>query len=102
MALEVSLRAERCQLVLRVDRYAYPSVTSGSDANWLAGQVELIAGETGSYRARHRVALRTGELLAKIGLRRSSARLVRRPAEAVADVFVHPRMDLVEEQSFSG
>jgi hypothetical protein len=62
MALEVSLRAERCRLVLRVDRYAYPSVTSGSDANWLAGEVELIAGETGSYRASHRVALRTGEL----------------------------------------
>jgi hypothetical protein len=62
MALEVSLRAERCRLVLRIDRYAYPAVTSGSDANWLAGQVELIAGETGSYRARHRVAVRTGEL----------------------------------------
>ena len=62
MALEVSLRAERCRLVLRIDRYAYPAVTSGSDANWLAGQVELIAGETGSYRAKHRVALRTGEL----------------------------------------
>jgi hypothetical protein len=62
VALEVSLRAERCRLVLRIDRYAYPAVTSGSDADWLAGQVELIAGETGSYRAKHRVALRTGEL----------------------------------------
>jgi hypothetical protein len=62
MALEVSLRAERCRLVLRIDRYAYPAVTSGSDANWLAGQVELTAGETGSYRAKHRVALRTDEL----------------------------------------
>jgi hypothetical protein len=62
VALEVSVRGERCRLVLRVDRYAYPAVTSGSDANWLAGQVELTAGETGSYHAKHRVALRTDEL----------------------------------------
>jgi hypothetical protein len=61
-ALEVCLRGERCRLVLRVDRYAYPGASSGSDANWLAGQVELTAGETGSYRAKHRVALRTDEL----------------------------------------
>ena len=60
--VEVSLCAEGCRLVLRIDRYAYPAVTSGSDADWLAGQVELTAGETGSYRAKHRVALRTGEL----------------------------------------
>jgi hypothetical protein len=62
MALEVSLGAERCRLVLRVDRYAYPAVSSGCDANWLAGEVELTAGKTGSYRAKHRVALRTDEL----------------------------------------
>ena len=48
--------------MLRVDRYAYPAVTSGSDANWLAGEVELTAGETGAYHATHRVALRTDEL----------------------------------------
>ncbi|MDX6628008.1 MAG: hypothetical protein QOH00_254 [Gaiellales bacterium] len=62
MAAELSLRAEGCRLVLRIDRYAYPTVTSGSDANWLAGEVELIAGQTGAYRATHRVALRTDEL----------------------------------------
>ena len=62
MAAEVSLRAEGCRLVLRIDRYAYPAVTSGSDANWLAGEVELTAGATGAYRAAHRVALRTDEL----------------------------------------
>lgn len=56
------MRGERCRLVLRVDRYAYPAVASGSDANWLAGEVELTAGETGSYHAKHRIALRTGEL----------------------------------------
>jgi hypothetical protein len=59
---EVSLRGGGCCLVLRVDRYAYPAVTSGSDANWLAGEVELTAGKTGAYHAKHRVALRTGEL----------------------------------------
>jgi hypothetical protein len=62
MAAEMSLRADGCRLVLRIDRYAYPAVTSGSDANWLAGEVELKAGATGAYRASHRVALRTDEL----------------------------------------
>src|ERR1700704_349778 len=62
MASEVSLRGDGCRLVLRVDRYAYPAVTSGSDANWLAGEVALTAGRTGSYHASHRVALRTDEL----------------------------------------
>jgi hypothetical protein len=59
---ELSLRGGGCCLVLRVDRYAYPSATSGSDANWLAGEVELTAGQTGAYHAQHRVALQTGEL----------------------------------------
>jgi len=63
MAAELSLRGEGCRLVLRIDRYAYPAVTTGSDANWLAGEVELTAGTTGAYRAAHRVALRTDELM---------------------------------------
>jgi hypothetical protein len=62
MGVEVSLYGDRCRLVLRIDRYAYPAVTTGSDANWLAGEVELTAGETGTFRATHRVALRTDEL----------------------------------------
>jgi hypothetical protein len=61
-AAEVSLRGDGCSLVLRVDRYAYPAATTGSDANWLAGEVELTAGQTGTYRGKHRVALRTDEL----------------------------------------
>ena len=63
VAAELSLRGEGCRLVLRIDRYAYPAVTTGSDANWLAGEVELTAGTTGAYRAAHRVALRTDELM---------------------------------------
>jgi hypothetical protein len=62
MAAELSLRAEGCRLVLRIDRYAYPAVESGSDANWLAGEVELSGGRTGAAHAKHRVALRTDEL----------------------------------------
>jgi hypothetical protein len=61
--MQVSLCADRCRLVLRIDRYAYPDVTTGSDANWLAAEVELTAGETGTFRATHRVALRTDELV---------------------------------------
>jgi hypothetical protein len=71
---EASLRGGGCCLVLRVDRYAYPAVTSGSDANWLAGEVELTAGQTGAYYAKHRVALRTGELIElRDGLRTGEA-----------------------------
>jgi hypothetical protein len=62
VAVEVSLCGEGCRLVLRVERYAYPAVTSGSDANWLAAEVELTAGRTGTFRATHRLALRTDEL----------------------------------------
>jgi hypothetical protein len=62
VAAEVSLCGDGCRLVLRVERYAYPNVTSGSDANWLAAEVELTAGRTGAFRATHRVALRTDEL----------------------------------------
>ena len=62
MAVEVSLCGDGCRLVLRVERYAYPDVTSGTDANWLAAEVELTAGRTGAFRASHRVALRTDEL----------------------------------------
>jgi hypothetical protein len=62
VAVEVSLCGEGCRLVLRVERYAYPDVTSGTDANWLAAEVELTAGRTGAFRATHRVALRTDEL----------------------------------------
>lgn len=62
MAVEVSLCGDGCRLVLRVERYAYPDVTSGTDANWLAAEVELTAGRTGAFRATHRVALRTDEL----------------------------------------
>jgi hypothetical protein len=62
VAVELSLAGEGCRLVVRVERYAYPDVTSGTDANWLAAEVELTAGRTGTFRAAHRVALRTDEL----------------------------------------
>jgi len=77
---EVSLCGDRCRLVLRIDRYAYPAATSGSDANWLAGEVELSAGGTGAFRAKHRIALRTDELA---GLR-DQLRLLEREASGEA------------------
>jgi len=53
---------EGCRLVVRVTGYERPAEKSGSDANWLKGDVELLAGRTGSFRATHGVALRTEEL----------------------------------------
>lgn len=60
--VEASIRGEGCRLVLRVERYAYPEETAGSDANWLDGEVELTVATGGSYRARERVSLVTDEL----------------------------------------
>lgn len=56
------MAGEGCRLVLRVTGYERPEEESGSDANWLTGNVELLAGRTGSFRATHGVAFRTAEL----------------------------------------
>jgi hypothetical protein len=48
--------------MLRVSAYEWPDEVSGFDANWLTGEVELQAGRTGVFHARHRAALRTEEL----------------------------------------
>lgn len=62
MATEVSIRGDAFRLVLRVTGYEFGDKTSGSDANWLAGEVDVTAGSGGEFRATQRVALRTVEL----------------------------------------
>ena len=42
--------------------YERPDEQTGSDANWLQGEAELVTGRAGSFRATHSVAFRTEEL----------------------------------------
>lgn len=56
------LRGDGCLLLLRVDRYEYPDLRSGGDANWLTSEIELTAGATGAFRVTQALALRTDEL----------------------------------------
>ncbi len=62
VAMEATVAGHGCRLVLRVSAYEWPDEVSGSDANWLRGEVELRAGRTGVFQARHGAALRTEEL----------------------------------------
>jgi hypothetical protein len=62
VAMEATVAGHGCRLVLRVSAYEWPDEVSGSDANWLTGEVELQPGRTGVFHACHGAALRTEEL----------------------------------------
>jgi hypothetical protein len=62
MAMEATVVGHGCRLVLRVSAYEWPDEVSGSDANWLRGEVELQAGRTAVFHACHGAALRTEDL----------------------------------------
>lgn len=64
MGAEVVIAGEGCRLVVRLHRWAYPDESTGSDANWIDGEVELEAGTTGRFTAQHAVCVRTDELQA--------------------------------------
>jgi hypothetical protein len=49
-------------LTLHVERYERAEDTTGSDANWLVGTVELKVGTTGAFTAKHQVSLFTPDL----------------------------------------
>src|SRR6266702_308554 len=53
VAMEATVAGHGCRLVLRVSAYEWPDEVSGSDANWLTGEVELQAGRTGVFHACH-------------------------------------------------
>jgi hypothetical protein len=61
MAREVCLLGDGFRLVLRVDGYERAEL-SGSDANWLAGEVVLTLGQARGFRANVRVSLQTVDL----------------------------------------
>jgi hypothetical protein len=52
MAVAATLRGEGLRLTLHVEGYQFPEMTTGSDANWLVGGVELEIGRTGRFTAR--------------------------------------------------
>jgi hypothetical protein len=53
---------EGFRLVLKVFGYEGPSLDTGADANWLAGEVELTFSSGGRFSAGAHVSLRTEEL----------------------------------------
>jgi hypothetical protein len=61
---EVSIAGEGCVLSLRLTGWQYPELDSGSDANWVVGEIELAAGSKGRFTACHPVTARTEELAA--------------------------------------
>jgi hypothetical protein len=62
MVVEAQIRARDFQLTLRADRYERPADTTGSDANWLVGAVELTVGSMGRFSASLPVSLFTSDL----------------------------------------
>jgi hypothetical protein len=57
MAVQFAVRGDGLDMTIAVEGYQFPQLTSGSDANWLAGTVELRAGTTGVFTARQRLWL---------------------------------------------
>ena len=62
MAIEANLHGEDCHLAVRADRYEPTGLSTGDDANWVSGEVEVTVGSLGTFHARLRVSLRTEEL----------------------------------------
>ena len=56
------IAGEGCRLTLRLTHWESPELTSGSDANWVVGEVELVTDTTGRFSARHPVSIRTEEV----------------------------------------
>jgi hypothetical protein len=56
MTVEATVRGHGCRLTVRVDSYENAKFTTGSDANWLVGTVELHVGTTASFTARKKVS----------------------------------------------
>jgi hypothetical protein len=56
MSVEVSVRGHGCTFSLQADRYESPEITTGEDANWLSGRVDLTVDRSGSFSARRDVS----------------------------------------------
>ncbi len=59
---EAGITAPGARLQIRIDRYEYPRISSGPDANWLMGDVRLTAGTSSLFRASVPVTIMADEL----------------------------------------
>jgi len=62
VSAEVHIAGEGFRLTLRLTEWESAEIPSGSDANWVVGEVELAAGSTGRFSARLPVSFRTDEM----------------------------------------
>ncbi len=62
MSADVDLVGKAWTFSLRLTGWQYPAISTGSDANWVAGEVELVRVSRGAFSARHPVHARTEEL----------------------------------------
>lgn len=61
---EFEIAADGCRLTVRLNHYERPGITSGEDADWVTGEVEMTAGTEGSFRAKRSVSVFTPDLVA--------------------------------------
>lgn len=61
---EFEVAGEGCRLVVRLYHYEMPGITSGEDADWVTGAVEMAAGREGTFRAKRSVSVFAPDLVA--------------------------------------
>lgn len=63
MSNEAGITAPGARLQIRIERYEYPRIQQGPDANWLLGDVRLTAGTSSLFRASVPVTIMAEELV---------------------------------------
>jgi hypothetical protein len=62
VSVDVRIEGEDCRFLLRLADWQYPEIVSGPDANWVDGEVELLAGTRGRFTGRCGITILTDEL----------------------------------------
>jgi hypothetical protein len=62
MSNEAGITAPGARLQIRIERYEYPRIQQGPDANWLLGDVRLTAGTSSLFRASVPVTIMADEI----------------------------------------
>lgn len=63
MSNEAGITAPGARLQIRIERYEYPRIQQGPDANWLMGRVRLTAGTSSLFRANMPLTIMADELV---------------------------------------
>lgn len=61
-AIEAGITAPSARLQIRIERYEYPAIHEGPDANWLMGDVRFTAGTSSLFRATVPMTIMADEL----------------------------------------